>query len=83
MTTETDAPEVGTHEAEGMELARVEVGEGWRGDRDIVGEFVANGQERVALAKRISDGGLFPNLRNKDAVLTIMLAAFEMGVPVM
>jgi len=62
---------------------RVEVAEGWNPQgEDRVGSFVAGGKERLALATHIAKGGLTHH-KTPEAVLTIMLAAYEMGVPVM
>lgn len=61
---------------------RVDVGSGWGQGRDIVGEFLAQGNRRFAMAKMIAEGGLTAH-KSPAQVMTIMLAAMEMGVPLM
>ena len=61
----------------------VEVGSGWRdmGSSDRISTFVSEGKEMRAMAEHIASSGAY---RHKSAttVLTIMLAAYEMNIPI-
>jgi len=60
----------------------IELGEGWkRGSADRVSAFVSEGAEMRAMARAIAQGGAYKH-QNESVVLTIMLAAYEMDIPV-
>lgn len=56
--------------------------EQWDRGGDMVLQFALHGEERYRLAATIAKGGLTHH-KSPEAVLTIMLAAFEVGLPFM
>lgn len=78
----SESTEVATVEVGDKELERIEIGEGWSTTGHSVDSFIEKGNDRYKLAARIAKGGLSHH-KTPEAVFTIMLAAHEMGIPVM